>query len=161
MKSSEPRSRESGGRHARLSAWEANLAREQESHYSEEDGEHKEHVRGADHRVVGQLVRLPPHLVDVEAYGEDERRHAEQDHWEEGARQKTLASARVSTRNTRTICHVGSVSSCTLIQERQGEQTEGDQTSSGMFTAHIVDIYSMSSRIMLLMLAQLYKCQYF
>lgn len=77
-----------GGRPGRLSAREANLAREQESHYSEEDGEDEQHVRGADHRVVGQLVRLPPHLVDVEAYGEDERRHAEQDHWEEEGRRK-------------------------------------------------------------------------
>lgn len=63
------------------SAREADFAREQKSHYGEEDGEHEEHVRGADHRVVGQLVRLPSHLVDIEAYGEDERRHAEQDHW--------------------------------------------------------------------------------
>lgn len=75
-----------GGRHGRLSAREAHLAREQESHYSEENGEHKQHVRGADHRVVGQLVRLAPHLIDVEAYGEDERRHAEQDHCEEEVR---------------------------------------------------------------------------
>lgn len=87
---SPPPSRQSGGggRHGRLSAWEAHLAREQESHYSEENGEHKQHVRGADHRVVGQLVRLAPHLIDVEAYGEDERRHAEQDHWEEEVRRK-------------------------------------------------------------------------
>lgn len=77
-----------GGRPGRPSAREANLAREQESHYGEEDGEHEEHVRGADHRVVGQLVRLAPHLVDVEAYGEDERRHAEQDHWEEEGRRE-------------------------------------------------------------------------
>lgn len=62
------------------SAWEADFAGKQKSHYGEEDGEDKEHVRGAHHRVVGQLVRLPPHLVDIEAYGEDERRHAEQDH---------------------------------------------------------------------------------
>lgn len=64
------------------SAREANFAGEQESNYGEEDGEDEEHVRGAHHRVVGQLVRLAPHLVDVEAYGEDERRHAEQDHWQ-------------------------------------------------------------------------------
>lgn len=63
------------------SAGEANFAGEQESHYGEEDGEDEEHIGGAHHRVVGQLVRLAPHLVDVEAYGKDERRHAEQDHW--------------------------------------------------------------------------------
>lgn len=63
------------------SAGEANFAGKQESHYGKEDGKDEEHVRGAHHRVVGQLVRLAPHLVDVEAYGEDERRHAEQDHW--------------------------------------------------------------------------------
>lgn len=100
VESSEPPSGWSGGRHARLSAWEANLARKQESHYREEDGEHEEHVRGADHRVVGQLVRLPPHLVDVEAYGEDERRHAEQDHWEEGARQESVSQARALASGT-------------------------------------------------------------
>lgn len=66
------------------SAWEANFACKQKSHYGEEDGEDKEHVRGADHCVVGQLVRLASHLVDIEAYGEDERRHAEEDHTSEG-----------------------------------------------------------------------------
>lgn len=72
------------------SAWEANFACKQKSHYGEEDGEDKQHVRGADHCVVGQLVRLASHLVDIEAYGEDERRHAEQDHWKEGAKEKML-----------------------------------------------------------------------
>lgn len=72
------------------SAWEANFARKQQSHYGEENGEDKQHVRGADHRVVGQLVRLTSHLVDIEAYGEDECRHAEEDHWKEGARDKLL-----------------------------------------------------------------------
>lgn len=70
------------------SAREANFACKQQSHYGEEDGEDEQHVRGADHRVVGQLVRLASHLVDIEAYGEDERRHAEQDHWREGVREK-------------------------------------------------------------------------
>lgn len=62
------------------SAWEAHFARKQKSHYGEEDGEHKQHIRGADHCVVGQLVRLASHLVDIESYGEDERCHAEKDH---------------------------------------------------------------------------------
>lgn len=66
------------------SAWKANFACEQQSNYGEEDGEDKQHVRGADHRVVGQLVRLASHLIDIEAYGEDERRHAEQDHASKG-----------------------------------------------------------------------------
>lgn len=65
------------------SAREANFACEQKSHYGEEDGEDEEHIRGADHCVVGQLVRLASHLVNIEAYGEDECRHAEQDHWKE------------------------------------------------------------------------------
>lgn len=73
------------------SAWEANFACKQKSHYGEEDGEDKQHVRGADHCVVGQLVRLASHLVNIEAYGKDERRHAEQDHWKEGVREKMLA----------------------------------------------------------------------
>lgn len=72
------------------SAWQANFACKQKSHYGEEDGEDKQHIRGADHCVVGQLVRLASHLVDIEAYGEDECRHAEQDHWKEGAREKML-----------------------------------------------------------------------
>lgn len=74
------------------SAWEANFAGKQQSHYSEEDGEDKQHIRGAHHRVVGQFVRLASHLVYIEAYGEDECRHAEQDHWKEGAREKILIS---------------------------------------------------------------------
>lgn len=72
------------------SAREANFACKQKSHYGEEDGEDEQHVRGADHCVVGQLVRLASHLVDIEAYGEDERRHTEQDHWKEGARETML-----------------------------------------------------------------------
>lgn len=72
------------------SAREANFACKQKSHYGEEDGEDEQHIRGADHCVVGKLVRLATHLVDIEAYGEDERRHAEQDHWKEGARETTL-----------------------------------------------------------------------
>lgn len=70
------------------SAWEANFACKQQSHYGEEDGEDKEHIRGADYRVVGQLVRLASHLVDIEAYGEDERRHTEQDHCRQRGREK-------------------------------------------------------------------------
>lgn len=66
------------------SAWEANFACKQKSHYGEEDGEDEQHIRRAYHCVVGQLVRLAPHLVDIEAYGEDERRHAEQDHASKG-----------------------------------------------------------------------------
>lgn len=66
-----------------FSAWEANLSCKQQSHYGEEDGEDKQHVRGAHHRVVGQLVWLTSHLVDVEAYWEDERCHAEQNHCRE------------------------------------------------------------------------------
>lgn len=66
------------------SARETNFPCKQQSNYSEEDGEDEEHVRRADHRVVGQLVRLTSHLVDIEAYWEDERCHAEQDHWREG-----------------------------------------------------------------------------
>jgi len=72
------------------SAWEANFACKQQSHYGEEDGEDKQHVRGADHCVVGQLVRLTSHLVNIEAYGEDECRHAEEDHWKEGTRENVL-----------------------------------------------------------------------
>lgn len=68
------------------SAREANFACKQKSHYGEEDGEDKQHIRGTDHRVVGQLVWLTSHLVDIEAYGEDESRHAEQDHWKESER---------------------------------------------------------------------------
>lgn len=73
-----------GGPRFESSAREANFACKQKSHYGEEDGEDEEDVRGADHRVVGQLVRLASHLVDIEAYGEDECRHAEQDHAGEG-----------------------------------------------------------------------------
>lgn len=77
-------------RRVESSAWEANFACKQKSHYGEEDGEDKQHIRGADHCVVGQLVRLASHLVDIEAYGEDKCSHAEQDHWREGAREKML-----------------------------------------------------------------------
>lgn len=66
------------------SAREANFACKQKSHYGEEDGEDEQHIRGTDHRVVGQLVWLTSHLVDIEAYWEDESRHAEQDHSSKG-----------------------------------------------------------------------------
>lgn len=74
------------------SAWEANFPRKQQSHYGEEDGEDEEHIRGADHCVVGQLVWLAPHLVDIEAYGEDERCHAKQDHCGERSRRENVSS---------------------------------------------------------------------
>lgn len=72
------------------SAREANFACKQQSNYGEEDGENKQHVRGADHCVVGQLVGLTSHFIDIEAYWKDERRHAEQDHWKETEREKML-----------------------------------------------------------------------
>lgn len=65
------------------SARQAHLPCEQQPYYREEDGEHEEDVGRAHHRVVGQLVRLAAHFVDVEADGEDERCHAEQDHCRE------------------------------------------------------------------------------
>lgn len=65
------------------SARQADFSRKQQPHYCEEDGEHEEHVGRAHHRVVGQLVRLTAHFVNVEADGEDECRHAEQDHYGE------------------------------------------------------------------------------
>lgn len=92
------------------SAREANFACKQKSHYGEEDGEDKQHIRRAHHRVVGQLVRLASHLVDIEAYGEDERRHAEQDHWREGAREEMLVYGHLL---------VIPMSSCCLTQKRQ------------------------------------------
>lgn len=79
------------------SAWKADLPCKQQSYYSEEDGEDEQHVGGANHRVVGQLVGLAPHLVDIEAYGEDERRHAEQDHCGDGGREKNVSSLSYST----------------------------------------------------------------
>lgn len=72
----------------KTSAREANFACKQQSHYGEEDGEDEQHVRGADHCVVGQLVRLTSHLVDIEAYWEDQCCHAEQDHWKERRRER-------------------------------------------------------------------------
>lgn len=70
------------------STWEADFPCKQQSHYGEEDGEDEEHVWRADHRVVGQLVRLPSNLVDIEAYWEDECCHAEQDHWKEAVKKQ-------------------------------------------------------------------------
>lgn len=62
------------------SARQADLSCKQQPHYCEEDGEHEEHVGRAHHRVVGQLVRLAAHFVNVEADGEDKSCHAEQNH---------------------------------------------------------------------------------
>ena len=67
---------------AGYSAWQTHLTGKQESHYGEEDGEDEEHVGGAHNSVVGEFVGLAPYLIDVEAYGKDECRHAEQDHCE-------------------------------------------------------------------------------
>lgn len=62
------------------SARQAHFSSKQQPYYCEEDREHEEHVGRAHHRVVGQLVRLAAHFVNVEADGEDKRCHAEQDH---------------------------------------------------------------------------------
>ena len=62
------------------SARQADFAGEQQSHDGKKYGKHKEHVGGAHHGVVGQLVGLTSDLADVEADGKDQRRHAEQNH---------------------------------------------------------------------------------
>lgn len=85
---SEPPGSSPEGSVVESSTREANFSCKQQSHYGEEDGEDEEHIRGAHHRVVGQLVRLASHLVDIEAYGEDERRHTEQDHCKQREREK-------------------------------------------------------------------------
>lgn len=68
----------------RSSAREADFSCKQQSHYGEENRQNEEHIRGAHHGVVRKLVRLASHFIDIETYGEDQRRHAEQDHSSEG-----------------------------------------------------------------------------
>lgn len=63
-----------------MSAGQAHLPSKQQSHYGEEYGQNKEHIGGAHHRVVGQLIRLPSNLIDVEADWEYEGGRTEQDH---------------------------------------------------------------------------------
>jgi len=70
------------------SAGQADLSGKQQSDDGEEYGQDEEHVGGAHHRVVGQLVRLPTDLFDVEADGEDEGGHAEQDHCDGGTERR-------------------------------------------------------------------------
>lgn len=67
-----------------ISAGEADLPSKQQSYYGEEDGQDEEDVGGAHHGVVGQLIWLSSNLVDVEADGEYESSHTEQDHPREG-----------------------------------------------------------------------------
>lgn len=69
-----------------MSAGEADLPSEQQSHYGEEYGENKQHVGGAHHRVVGELVASSSNLIDVEAHREDEGSRAEEDHWKKDRR---------------------------------------------------------------------------
>lgn len=67
-------------READTSAGQANLPSKQQPHDGEEYGQNEEHIGGAHPGVVGQLVRLPADLIDVEADWEYERGHTEQDH---------------------------------------------------------------------------------
>lgn len=66
------------------SAGQAYLPSKQQSHNGEEYGQNEEYVGGAHRCVVGELIWLSPNLVDVEAHGEDESSHAEQDHCDKG-----------------------------------------------------------------------------
>lgn len=66
------------------SAGQAHLPSKQQPHYGEEYGQDEENVGGAHHSVVGQLIWLSSNLVDVEADGEYESSHTEQDHPCEG-----------------------------------------------------------------------------
>lgn len=102
------------------SAREANFARKQQSHYGEEDGEDKQHVRRAHHRVVGKLVRLTSHLVDIEAYGEDECRHAEEDHASEGDPAGVFGGFSAPVR-----CHQQSTG------DREGDDAHDDEEERG------------------------------
>ena len=63
-----------------MSAWQAYLPSKQQSHYGEEYGQYEEHIGGAHHCVVGQLIWLSSNLADVEAHWEYESSHTEQDH---------------------------------------------------------------------------------
>lgn len=63
-----------------MSAGQAHLPRKQQSHYGEEYGQDKEHIGGAHHCVVGELIRLTSNLIDVESQWENEGGHTEEDH---------------------------------------------------------------------------------
>lgn len=93
------------GRQKGLSARQADLPSEQQSHYREEDGEDKEYIRGAHHRVVGQFVRLTPHLINVKSYWEDEGSHTEQDHCKRKRDTETGRKKRC-IRNERTLAQL-------------------------------------------------------
>lgn len=67
-----------------MSAGQAHLPRKQQSHYGEEYGQDKEHIGGAHHCVVGELIRLTSNLIDVESQWENECGHTEEDHCGEG-----------------------------------------------------------------------------
>ena len=64
-----------------MSTRKADLPREQQSHYGEEDGQDKQDVGGAHYSIVGQLVGLASHLVDVKPYREYQCCHTEQHHF--------------------------------------------------------------------------------
>lgn len=72
------------------SAGQAYLPGEQQPHYGEEYGQNEEYVGGAHHCVVGELIWLSSHLVDVEADWEYEGSHAEQDHCDGGNKKKSI-----------------------------------------------------------------------
>lgn len=67
-----------------MSAGQAYLPSKQQSHDGEEYRQDEEHIGGAHHCVVGKLIWLSSNLVDVEANGEYEGSHAEQDHCDRG-----------------------------------------------------------------------------
>lgn len=103
------------------SAREANFACKKQPHYSEEDGEDEQHIRRADHRVIGKFVRLASHLVYVEAYGEDECRHAEQDHAGEGDPAGVFGGFSAPVR-----CHKQSACDCEGYDAHDDEEKCGD-----------------------------------
>lgn len=67
-----------------MSAGQAYLPSKQQSHNGEEYGQNEQYVGGAHHCVVGELIWLSSHLVDVEADWEYESGHTEEDHCDRG-----------------------------------------------------------------------------
>lgn len=67
-----------------LSAGQANLPGKQQSHDGEEYGQNEQHIGGAHHCIVGELIRLSSNFVDVETDWEYEGGHTEEDHACEG-----------------------------------------------------------------------------
>lgn len=73
-----------------MSTGQAYFPSKQQSYYGEEYGENKEDVGGAHHCVVGELIGLTSDLVDVEADGEYEGSHTEEDHCQRGSTEKSV-----------------------------------------------------------------------